>query len=106
MLPVPQNDVVMNQVIRDRASGRTFGETSHCCIEHLFYGIPETTQYFESEPCPGGSKLVFKSDGFKTKFAEEVVQTLPNACFQPLKPVFDFIVAKCRKRVAATGGRP
>jgi len=101
MLPVPQNEAVMKQSIRNRATGKTFGGASCCCIEHLFYGIPETAQYFEDEPCPGGSKVVFKSDGFKTKFAEEIVHTLPNACFKPLKPVFDFIAENCVRRPAA-----
>ena len=103
MIPVPKNEAVMKQSIRNRATGATFGGASCCCIEHLFYGIPETAAYFEDEPCPGGSKVVFRSDSFKTKFAEEIVNTLPNACFKPLKPIFDFIAEKCVRRPAARG---
>jgi predicted ATPase len=97
MLPIPQNQAILKQVIRNPANGETFGGSSCCAIEHLFYGIPETGEYFREEPCPGGSRVVFVSDNKKTKFAEEVIRTLPDACFQPLKPVFEFVAGRCTR---------
>jgi hypothetical protein len=105
MLPVAQHEDIVKQVIKDQKTKKTYGGESLCCIEHLFYGITETAHYFKKEPCPGGgSKVVFKSDSLKTKFAEEVVQALPDECFQPLKPVFDFIADKCKRHSAIKTG--
>lgn len=96
MLPVPQNADIKRQVIRNESTGEHFGGDSSCEIEHLFYGIPATADYYHHEPCAGGSKIVFKSDREKTAFAKEVVPTLDAACFEPLRPMFDFVRDKCR----------
>ena len=95
MLPVPTNHDIQKQVIRNAETGQTFGSDSCCEIEHLFYGIDATKNYYQEELCVGGSKIVFKSDGAKTDFAKEVVPKLDPACFEVFRPMFEFIKSKC-----------
>ena len=95
MLPVPTNHDIQKQVISDAATGKTFGSDSCCEIEHLFYGIDATKNYYQQEPCVGGTKIVFKSDGAKTSFAKEVVPKLDPGCFEVFRPMFEFIKSKC-----------
>ncbi len=95
MLPVPTNHDIQKQVISNAATGQTFGSDSCCEIEHLFYGIDATKNYYQQEPCVGGTKIVFKSDGVKTDFAKEVVPKLNPACFEVFRPMFEFIKSKC-----------
>lgn len=95
MLPVPAHVDIRKQVIRNPATGETFGGDSCCEIEHLFYGQAPTADYYHQEPCVGGTKVVFKSDRDKTAFAKEIVPTLDKSCFEPFKPVFEFIKSKC-----------
>jgi predicted ATPase len=95
MLPIPIHADIRKQVIRNAATGETFGGESCCEIEHLFYGQAATADYYHQEPCVGGIKIVFKSDKDKTAFAKEVVPMLDKVCFEPFRPVFDFIKAKC-----------
>lgn len=95
MLPVPAHADIRKQVIRNATTGETFGGDSCCEIEHLFYGQAPTADYYHQEPCVGGTKVVFKSDRDKTAFAKEVVPMLDRSCFEPLKPVFEFIRSKC-----------
>lgn len=96
MLPVPHHPDLQKQVIKNMDSGETFGGDSHCEIEHLFYGQAATASYFHSEPCPGGQRIAFKSDGNKVTFAKNIVPTLPRECFVPLTSVFEFIRTKCQ----------
>ncbi len=96
MLPVPPHVDIQRQVIKNAATGETFGGESCCEIEHLFYGHDIAADYYHQEPCPGGSKVAFKSDKDKTIFAKTVVPQLPVAFFEPLRPVFDFVARKCR----------
>jgi predicted ATPase len=97
MLPVPDHVDIRQQVIRNAATGETFGGDSCCEIEHLFYGQPATVEYYHREPCVGGSKVMFKSDRDKTTFAKEVVPLLDTQCFEPLRSIFEFIIEKCSK---------
>ncbi len=96
MLPVPPHAEIRGQVIKNSATGETFGGESCCEIEHLFYGYDAATDYYQKEPCPGGSKVTFKSDRDKAAFAKTVVPQLPVVCFEPLRPLFEFISKKCR----------
>jgi hypothetical protein len=95
MLPVPANADIQKQVIRNAATGETFGGDSCCEIEHLFYGIDSTKNYYQQEPCVGGTKIVFKSDGEKTAFAKELVPTVAPTCFEVFRPMFEFIKSRC-----------
>lgn len=98
LIPVPENKEIQKQVIRNAATKKTFGSDSCCEIEHLFYGLDATKEFYEKEPCPGGLKIIFKSDGNKTHFAKEVVPTLDAACFEVFRPMFEFILSKCPSR--------
>lgn len=95
MLPVPANADIQKQVIRNTTTGETYGGDSCCEIEHLFYGLDATKNYYQQEPCVGGTKIVFKSDGEKTAFAKDVVPTLSSACFEVFRSMFEFIKSKC-----------
>jgi predicted ATPase len=95
MLPIPDNADIQKQVMKNPQTGETFGGFSSCEIEHLFYGNESTNDYFLEEPCVGGQKIVFKSDGDKTTFAKEVVPNLDKAYFEVFKPLFEFIKSKC-----------
>lgn len=99
MLPIPVHVDIRKQVIRNAITGETFGGESCCEIEHLFYGQAATADYYHQEPCVGGTKVVFKSDRDKTAFAKEVVPTLDDLCFEPFRPVFEFIKSKCVGKV-------
>jgi predicted ATPase len=94
MLPIPQNTDIQKQVIKNHETKETFGGDSSCEIEHLFFGEESTASYFQIEPCVGGSKIVFKSDGDKTKFAKEVIPNLRKDCFDVFLPMFEFIKSK------------
>jgi predicted ATPase len=100
MLPIPAHADIRKQVIRNATTGETFGGESCCEIEHLFYGQAATADYYHQEPCVGGTKVVFNPDRDKTAFAKEVVPTLDDLCFEPFRPVFEFIKAKCAGGVA------
>lgn len=100
MLPIPNNARIRAQSVHP-TTGQTFGGSSCCAIEHLFYGAAGTAAYFVDEPCAGGSRIAFKSDADKTTFAKEVVPTLPDDCFRPLRPMFEFIAGKCREPAPA-----
>lgn len=95
MLPVPTHEDIRKQVIRNPVTNETFGGDSCCEIEHLFYGPPALANYYQSERCVGGSKIIFKSDSEKTAFAKEIVPTLEVASFEVFRLMFDFIKSKC-----------
>lgn len=95
VIPVPDNQDIKKQAIKDEATGQTFEGESACEIEHLFYGHPSTAAYFKAEPCAGGEKICFVSDGQKTKFAKEVIPLLDAEHFKVFEPIFDFVRSKC-----------
>ena len=95
MLPVPAHADIQRQVIKNSDTQETFGGESCCEIEHLFYGQSSTEVYYQAEPCVGGSKIVFKSDGEKTFFSKNVVPNLDADCFEIFRPMFEFIQSKC-----------
>jgi predicted ATPase len=94
MIPVPDNVDIQKQTIKDLSTKETFGGESCCEIEHLFYGQEATQDYYQQEPCVGGSKIVFKLDGEKTAFAKIVIPKLNNDCFEVFRPMFEFIRSK------------
>ncbi|PSR18165.1 hypothetical protein C8255_08830 [filamentous cyanobacterium CCP3] len=96
MLPIPQNQDIQKQVIKSWEPPESFGGESYCEIEHLFYGLEETRDFFRNEPCVGGSRIVFRSDSQKTKFAKEIVPKLKKSCFEIFLPMFEFIRFECQ----------
>lgn len=97
MIPVPDNVDIKAQTFRNESTLETYGDRSHCEIEHLFYGFEETKGYYTEESIPGGRILSFKNDGLKSKFAREVVPNLPKYCFSAFKPMLEFIKNKCEE---------
>ena len=94
MLPVPDHADIRRQVIRNPATNETYGGESVCEIEHLFYGQAAAANYYQQEPCVGGSKIVVKTDSEKTSFAREIVPILPATCFEVFRPMFELIKSK------------
>ncbi|MBP7113308.1 MAG: AAA family ATPase [Nitrosomonas sp.] len=99
MLPIPLNQDIQKQVIKNKAKKETFCGESCCEIEHLFYGDDSTAKYFQNEPCVGGNKIVFKSDSAKTDFARGAVPALNKIYFEVFRPMFEFIKTKCHTPV-------
>ena len=94
MLPVPENPDIRSLVIKDEEKGTTWGGESSCAIEHLFYGLDATNQYFKIERSRGdGQNIVFTHD--KIKFAKNIVPQLGPECFEVFRPMFDFIKQQC-----------
>ena len=92
MLPVPANKKIRSQVIKDEKRVEIFGGNSCCEIEHHFYGLAETNEYFcEEQTVGGGSKVVFESDARKSDFAKLIVPSLAPEHFESFRPMFDFI---------------
>jgi hypothetical protein len=81
--------------VKNSSTNETFGGDSCCEIEHLFYGQEATADYYQDEPCVGGSKIVFKSDADKDTFAKKVVPNLDPSCFEVFREIFIFIKSKC-----------
>lgn len=95
MLPVPRNAEIRKQVFRDNTEKFHFGGDSRCEIEHLFYGSAVTAQFFIKERAIGGEIVVFKNDGNKTLFAEQIVPLVEFEYFKVFLPLFEFIKSKC-----------
>ena len=95
MLPVPQNERIRRQVIRDPETLTTYCHESRCEIEHIFFGSGKTEGYYKEEPCVGGSRIIFASDAKKTHFAEIIVPTVEKDYFEAFRPMFEFIREKC-----------
>ncbi|WP_298941211.1 AAA family ATPase [uncultured Psychromonas sp.] len=94
MLPVPVNPDIRSLVIKDEEKGTTWGGESSCAIEHLFYGLDATNQYFKIERSRGdGQNIAFNYD--KIKFAKNIVPQLGPECFEVFRPMFDFIKQQC-----------
>lgn len=93
LLPVPDNDEIKPQIIKNEQTKETFLHESELSIELLFYGYDGTKNNFEKEDIVGGgSKIVFKGD--KCNFAEKIVPNLPKEAFQVFEPMFAFIESK------------
>jgi len=101
MLPVPENPTIRSLVIRDEQTKTTWEDKSTCAIEHLFYGLDSTEQYFTREVGRGESiDINFSSD--KEKFAKNVVPTLSAKHFEAFRPMFEFIKSECEKSTMGT----
>ena len=95
LLPVPPNQKIREQVIKSEKTKQTFLHESRLTVELLFYGHKQTEKFFDSENCPGGSKVVFNWD--KDKFAKEIIPNLPEESFKIFEPIFTFIESKIKK---------
>lgn len=70
LLPVPNDEIIKKQVIKDETSLETFKSESRMAIELMFFNKDGAENYFIKEPCVGGEKIVFKNSKYKIKFAE------------------------------------
>ena len=93
MLPIPNHADIQKQVFKDGSLTQHYEGLSYCMVEHIFYGRPGTEDYFLLENVPGGKLIKFQ--GSKTKFAEDVIPTLPEESFETFRPMFDWIRAQC-----------
>lgn len=92
LLPVPDNDL-KKQVWDESNPTEKIRPKPHFCVEHIFWGIAELNSWFRTDDSSGLIK--FKNDKHKVKFAKEIVPTLDAACFEPFRPIFEFIKSKC-----------
>lgn len=90
LLPVPENEIIQKQVIKDPTAKSTYEYKSVLTIELLFFGCGN---YYSEENAPGGKIIEFK--GNKVSFAEKVVPSLGAEHFKVFLPMFEFIKAKC-----------
>jgi predicted ATPase len=91
MMPIPKNETICRQVIKNAETGETFEGASRCEIEHHFFGLDTTLDYFCEEAVAGGTIVTFASDSQKTDFARKIVPSLPPERFESFRPMFDFI---------------
>lgn len=92
LLPVPHNDL-KKQVWDESNPTEKIRPKPHFCVEHIFWGIAGLDNWFRTDDSSGLIK--FKNDKHKVKFAKEIVPTLDAACFEPFRPIFEFIKSKC-----------
>lgn len=90
LLPVPSNERIRKQVIKDEGTLDTFRYESRLSIELLLFGYTETSSFFMEETCVGGKKIVFNTSN-KIYFAEKIVPNLPKKNFENFKPLFTTI---------------
>lgn len=92
LLPIPNNGL-KEQVWDESNPTEKIRPKPHFCVEPIFWGADGLDDWFRTD---GNSGVVkFKGDKHKVKFAKEVVPTLETACFEPFRPIFDFIKSKC-----------
>ncbi len=93
LLPVPEIEVIKNQVINPRI-GKNYGHNSLLTIEHLFFEHSGLEEYFIVDENRTDGFLKFKADSAKVQFAKEVVPHLNREAFKYFVPIFDFIKGK------------
>lgn len=91
LLPVPVNEVIKKQVINP-STGQNYGGRSLLTIELLFYGLEQTITYFQEDESRPDRFIKFQGD--KVNFAKSVLPRLGTQDFEPLKPIFDFILGR------------
>lgn len=91
LLPVPAQDPIKSQVINAN-TGNHYGGSSLLTVELLFHGIEGVDAYFahdESRP-----DRFIKFVGNKVRFSKEVIPALEPQHFEPIRPIFDFVLGQ------------
>ena len=89
MLPIPEGHQFQSQVLNPPGSRDLIQRKPCFYIEHFFHDYVDA-KYFQTDNKTGN--IVFKSSNQKkTKFADEVVPTLPEEAFAPFRSLFDQI---------------
>lgn len=97
LVPVPEIEEIINQVIDDRTLKTTFKHESKVEMEHLFYS-DATSANFNVKNGSGGSKIIEISDSAKMVFAQEIIPALEKKHFEIFRPMFDFILLKISEK--------
>jgi hypothetical protein len=92
LLPLPSNQL-KEQVWDDANPVEKIVPSPLFCIEHIFWGIDGLEDWFKADRKTG--KIKFKGDKHKVKFAKEVVPAIDAQHFEILRPLFEFVKAKC-----------
>ena len=91
LLPVPEIPDIEKQVVEDRGQKMTYRGESELEIEHLFYGDPQTHDFFEVINKPGGGKIIGFRDSRKTDFSKDIVPKIDATHFEVFRPMFELI---------------
>lgn len=94
LLPVPNIEILKRQVLDPKGKPWGKGVDSHLSIELLFYKEDLPDQWFHKKETSGGGEII-EFIGDKVSFAKNFVPTLDADCFEPFRPVFEFIQSKC-----------
>ena len=94
LLPVPDVDVIKRQVLDDTGKPWGRGIDSHLSIELIFFRDEWIGIWFKKRLTSGGGEII-EFSGDKATFAKDVVPSLHSACFEPFRPVLEFIKSKC-----------
>lgn len=93
LIPIPEIEEIINQVIDDRALNTTFKHESKVEMEHLFYS-EATSDKFKIKNGSGGAKIIEINDSAKMEFAQEIIPLLDKAHFEIFRPMFEVIISK------------
>ena len=94
LLPIPNNQLML-QVWDDTNPTEKIKPKPHFCIEHVFWGQPNLSNYFKTNYYDGCTEIHFNGNKSKVDFAKKVVPKLDASCFEAFRPMFDFIRSKC-----------
>ncbi|MDP1549138.1 MAG: AAA family ATPase [Nitrosomonas sp.] len=94
LLPVPNVGIIKRQVLDDTHKPWGRGQDSHLSIELLFFKEEWIGEWFRRKTASAGAEII-EFSGDKVKFANEIVPALDAVYFEPFRPVFEFIMAKC-----------
>ncbi|MGY8831655.1 MAG: AAA family ATPase [Pseudomonadales bacterium] len=94
LLPVPDIEILKRQVLDPKGKPWGKGVDSHLSIELLFYKEDLLNQWFHKKSTSGDGEII-EFIGDKVFFAKNIVPTLDADCFEPFRPIFEFIQSKC-----------
>lgn len=95
LLPIPENKL-KSQVCDDNNPIENIKPKPHFCIEHIFWGQPQTANYYRIQTFNGCEEIQFRADRYKVEFAQKIVPSLDAVCFEVFRPMFDFIRLHCK----------
>ena len=94
LLPIPEIEVIENQIIENKVELKTFKGESEMEIEPLFYGDGQTHGFFKEINKPGGGKIIEFRESRKTEFSKNIIPNIDAVHFEVFRPMFEFIKTK------------
>ena len=94
LLPVAEKSSVRKQVVSQK-SGKHFSAESRFPIELVFHDVPGLEEFYIDIDDRAQSRG-FCSNKRKAEFAFEIVPGIEKKYFEPLRPIFDFILSKIK----------